>query len=499
MNRCANLHTGFFCRRSAITAKNGHASARINLYYCHFMVQYKLQTGRLSVRQILPESEVLYRMTKSMFKRIAAMTAAFCMLCTAAGCGETAAPDSTAESEPAQQQTEPAEPLVFTENITDIADGYDYELWKDEGDTTFTVEPGGGCYSCEWSGINNALFRRGKKFDCTKTYPELGNISIGYSADYQPDGNSYFCVYGWTKDPLIEYYIVESWGSWRPPGAPFSLGTVTVDGAVYDIYKTTRYEQPSIDGTQTFDQYWSVRQEKPQAAGTKIEGTISVSKHFDAWKKCGLELGNMYEVALTVEGYQSQGKATIYQNDLKFEEPYSEATDIEVTVDEEAIAKLADTADPGTPEEVGFFETGFEDGVSGWIPRGGSLVSTDSEHADEGAQSLFVSGRTDYWNGATVMLSGDTFKPGEAYHFKARVMQNSGEDITMKMTLQYNMDGEKYDQIALEPAPDGEWITLENLAYTIPDGAENLQLYVESPDSLTDFYVDAVSASERAD
>lgn len=440
------------------------------------------------------------RMTNPFLKRAAAVTAAVCMLCTAAGCGSTAAPDSSETAESPQQETESAgETLVFTENVTDTADGYDYELWKDEGVTTFNVEPGGGNFSCDWSDINNALFRRGKKYDCTQTYPELGNIFVDYGADYQPDGNSYFCVYGWTKDPLIEYYIVESWGSWRPPGAPFSLGTVKVDGAVYDIYKTTRYEQPSIDGTKTFDQYWSVRQTKPQGDGTKIEGTISVSKHFDAWKKCGLELGTMYEVALTVEGYQSKGHAEIYQNNLRVETPYAEATDIEVTVDEEAIAKLADSADPGTPEEVGFFETGFEDGVSGWIPRGGSIVTADSDHADEGSQSLFVSGRTDYWNGATVMLSSDTYKAGECYHFRARVMQESGEDITMKMTLQYNMDGEKYDEIALEPAPNGEWITLENLAYMIPEGAENLQLYVESPDSLTDFYVDCVSGAERAD
>ena len=47
--------------------------------------------------------------------------------------------------------------------------------------------------------------------------------------------------------------------------------------------------------------------------------------------------------------------------------------------------------------------------------------------------------------------------------------------------------------------PFSTLITLENLAYTIPEGAENLQLYVESPDSLTDFYVDAVSGAERAD
>lgn len=436
-------------------------------------------------------------MKRNLVKSLVLISASLCMMTSGVSCGGAAAPGDRGST---VQETQPAaEPLEFTENVTDTADGYDYELWKDEGDTLFKVMPGGGCFSCEWSNINNALFRRGKKYDCTQTYEKLGNISVDYGVDYQPEGNSYMCVYGWTREPLIEYYIVESWGSWRPPGAPFAIGNVTVDGAVYDIYKTTRIEQPSIDDIQTFDQYWSVRREKPSGDGTRCEGTISVSKHFDAWKKCGLELGKMYETALTIEGYQSKGKAEIYKNDLRVEGTYSEADDIEVFVDEDAVRKLAESENTGTPEAVGFFETTFETGVEGWITRGGPLLTIDKENACEGSQSLFVSGRTDNWNGAAIMLDSEIYKPNEAYCFRANVMQNSGETVTMKMTLQYDNNGENYDQIALLEAPSGEWITLENLAYTIPDGAENLQLYVEVTDSLTDFYVDDVSGAERAD
>ena len=183
-------------------------------------------------------------MQKNFIRRFAALASAFCMMIIAAGCSNKS--DSSSDTG--------GETQIFTENITGSADGYDYELWKDEGDTEFRVEPGGGTFSCEWSNINNALFRRGQKFDCTQTYQEMGNIMVDYGVDYQPIGNSYMCVYGWTREPLIEFYIIESWGSWRPPGAPFPVGTVTVDGETYDIYKTTRYEQPSIDGTQTFDQ-----------------------------------------------------------------------------------------------------------------------------------------------------------------------------------------------------------------------------------------------------
>ena len=176
---------------------------------------------------------------------------------------------------------------VITENKTGTEDGYAYELWKDSGNTSMTLN-GNGNFSCEWNNINNCLFRKGQKFDCTQTYQDLNGVYIDYGVDYKPNGNSYMCVYGWTRNPLVEYYIVETWGSWRPPGATSALGTITVDGGTYDIYKTTRVNQPSIDGNTTFDQYWSVRQNKPSANGTKIEGRISVSKHFEAWEKVGL-------------------------------------------------------------------------------------------------------------------------------------------------------------------------------------------------------------------
>jgi len=193
-------------------------------------------------------------------------------------------------------------------NETGIHDGYHYELWKDYGNTSMTLNSG-GTFSCQWSNIGNALFRKGRKFDETQTHQQIGNITVTYGCDYQPNGNSYLCVYGWTVDPLVEYYIVDSWGNWRPPGAS-SKGTITVDGGTYDIYETTRYNQPSIRGTQTFQQYWSVRTSK------RTSGTISVTQHFNAWENRGMRLGKMYEVALTVEGYQSSGSANVYSHTL---------------------------------------------------------------------------------------------------------------------------------------------------------------------------------------
>ena len=197
---------------------------------------------------------------------------------------------------------------VLYNNATGYEGNYAYELWKDYGDTSMTLK-GNGLFECWWENIGNVLFRKGVKWDCTKTYSQLGNITCTYGVDYQPNGNSYLCVYGWCRNPLVEYYIVDCWGTWRPPGAT-SKGTITVDGATYDVYETTRVNQPSIDGNTTFKQYWSVRQSK------RTSGTISVTEHFKAWERMGMKMGLMYEAAFNVEGYQSSGWADVYKLDI---------------------------------------------------------------------------------------------------------------------------------------------------------------------------------------
>jgi endo-1,4-beta-xylanase len=135
--------------------------------------------------------------------------------------------------------------------------------------------------------------------------PGTANQIVTYEADYQPNGNSYLCVYGWTKGPLVEYYIVDSWGSWRPPGGEGHMGTVSSDGGTYDIYRTQRVNQPSIEGNTTFYQFWSVRTAK------RTSGTITVANHFNAWASNGMNMGSLYEVSMTVEGYQSSGTADV--------------------------------------------------------------------------------------------------------------------------------------------------------------------------------------------
>ncbi|KAL4260847.1 Endo-1,4-beta-xylanase [Pleurotus pulmonarius] len=192
-----------------------------------------------------------------------------------------------------------------TPSATGTSNGFYYSWWTDgAADATYT-NGAAGQYSIQWSG-NAGNLVGGKGWN-----PGNDNRVISYTGTYTPNGNSYLAVYGWTRSPLIEYYVVESFGSYDPSSAASPKGSVTCNGASYTILQTTRVNQPSIDGTQTFQQYWSVRNPKKSPGGA-ISGTVDVACHFQAWAAAGMGLGTQhnYQIVAT-EGYQSSGSSTI--------------------------------------------------------------------------------------------------------------------------------------------------------------------------------------------
>lgn len=191
-----------------------------------------------------------------------------------------------------------------------MPNGYHFEMWKqDPGNVKMTVFNDDAKFDVEWRNIQNFVARVGLVYDETKTHQEIGTFTadLEFQKSSIQNGLAYFGIYGWTVDPLVEYYVMEDWVSWRPrggDGSHQSKGTITVDGAQYDVVTRQMNNQPSIKGTVSFPQVFSIRQQ------TRSSGSVSISEHFKQWEKLGVKLGKMYEVKIKVESYSGQNQST---------------------------------------------------------------------------------------------------------------------------------------------------------------------------------------------
>ncbi|KAJ5979308.1 Glycoside hydrolase family 11 [Penicillium viridicatum] len=179
---------------------------------------------------------------------------------------------------------------------TGECNGYHYSFWTNGGGKVEYNNEKNGEYSVSWENCGD--------FTSGKGWSTGSARNIHYAGDFKPSGNAYLAVYGWTRGPLVEYYILENYGTYNPGPSLTYKGTFASDGSDYDIYTHLQVDQPSIDGPKkTFMQYWSIRRNKRSA------GTVTTANHFNAWASHGMNLGAHDYQILSTEGFSSSGYA----------------------------------------------------------------------------------------------------------------------------------------------------------------------------------------------
>ncbi len=139
------------------------------------------------------------------------------------------------------------------------------------------------------------------------TYSNVGDIvagkgwnpgavrNVGYNVGSIGGSFNNLSVYGWTTNPLIEYYVCEfgsvAFGTF--------IGSLSSDGHTYNVYKHQQVNQPSIIGTATFWQYLS----NWGGSSTGSNHVVTLANHFNYWKAHIGSMGALNLQILEIEAF----------------------------------------------------------------------------------------------------------------------------------------------------------------------------------------------------
>ena len=134
----------------------------------------------------------------------------------------------------------------------------------------------------------------------------------------------------------------------------------------------------------------------------------------------------------------------------------------------------------------------FESGSDDWFGRGEAQVSLSTDQKHGGEQSLFVSDRSASWHGAA--LSSDYIEPGKKYKFSVYVFVT--QNANMNLSLQYTEnENDSYPCVSEKEVYAYSWTELSG-EIILPEGATNIQPYLQSNNETLSFYFDDFTCEE---
>jgi endo-1,4-beta-xylanase len=173
--------------------------------------------------------------------------------------------------------------------------GYFWQCYVSGGSGSISFPQAGtyaGNFAASWSNVGDIVAGKGWN-------PGSSSRTINYNCGALTGSYNFFGIYGWTTNPLIEYYVCEL-GSITY--AATNVGSVSSDGHNYGLWKHQQVNQPSIQGTATFWQYMS------QWGGSSVGSShaVTMSNHWNAWRTKMGAMGSPNLQILAVEAYSNK-------------------------------------------------------------------------------------------------------------------------------------------------------------------------------------------------
>lgn len=180
-----------------------------------------------------------------------------------------------------------------------------WQIWSNTGQgelTTYDIP----AFIATWNNSGGYLGRLGFEWGGFGAQPvphdQRGTITAQFVSKKSgtAGGYSYIGMYGWTTNPCVEWYVVDDSFNTMPinPGTTTKQGEVEIDGGTYILYTrpTTGSGGTRCSGVTNWIQYYSVRRT------ARACGVISLSEHFRAWDRLGMDMsGELLEATVLVE------------------------------------------------------------------------------------------------------------------------------------------------------------------------------------------------------
>jgi len=211
--------------------------------------------------------------------------------------------------------------------LTKSGDGsigdFSYEFWFNDGSNPKATFYEDGSFKYSVRNVQDSFCSLGLSFDSNKPHERIGHLYAdfkngstgGSSAAYYYKG-----IHGWSRNPLIEYYIVEYWdedekGDWVD--SQMKYDNIMIDDASYTVYKKDVESGRSIDGdSTTFTQIFSIRNTPREC------GTVDITAHFKKWEELGINLGNLHDAKVIAKVHNKNNPSTSAYMSLAYSKVY---------------------------------------------------------------------------------------------------------------------------------------------------------------------------------
>jgi endo-1,4-beta-xylanase len=184
---------------------------------------------------------------------------------------------------------------------TGTSNGFFWSLFQQGGSANLT-QGAAGNFALSYSNVSDVVAGKGRNPGTTE--------ALGYNFGFISGSFNFAGIYGWTTNPLIEYYVAEFGSVASGP----VINSISSDGHTYNFYKNQRVNQPSIIGTATFWQYldnWG-------GSSTGQNHVVTIANHINNWRSRGGQgFGTFNYQILALEAFSGKSgscNGTVWNN-----------------------------------------------------------------------------------------------------------------------------------------------------------------------------------------